>query len=81
MSHTTIQITDQTRERLARLKTYVRGTYDEILNSLLDLVPSGDDEGEYTDEFKASILRSLGDIKHGRTYSAEDVRKRLGIKA
>lgn len=80
MSHTTIQITEETRERLAKLKTYVRGTYDEVLNTLLDLVPSGDEEGEYTEEFKASLLRSLADIKHGRVHSIADVRKKLGIK-
>jgi hypothetical protein len=47
---------------------------------LIDLIPTGDDEGEYTDEFKASLLRSLADIKHGRTHSVDDVKKQLGIE-
>jgi len=81
MSYTTIQITEETRERLARLKTYVRGTYDEVLNVLMDLVPSGDDEGEYSEDFRASLLRSLADIKHGRVYSSDDVRRKLGLKS
>ena len=81
MSYTTIQITDATRLRLARLKEYVKGTYDDVLNTLLDLVPAGDAEGEYTDEFRASLLRSIGDLRHGRTHSSEDVRKRLGLKS
>ncbi len=81
MSYTTIQITDATRLRLAKLKEHVKGTYDDVLNTLLDLVPAGDKEGEYTDEFRASLLRSLGDLRHGRTYSPEDVRKRLGLKS
>jgi len=68
MAYTTIQITKETRKKLARLKTSLRSTYDELLNSLLDLVPHGDDEGEYTEDFKASLLRSLSDIKHGRVY-------------
>jgi hypothetical protein len=79
MIYTTIQVTVGTRERLAKLKSCVRGTYDELLSTLLDFVPSGDDEGEYTDEFKASLIRSLSDIKHGRTYSMDEVRERLGI--
>lgn len=79
MIYTTIQVSVGTRERLAKLKSCVKGTYDELLSALLDFVPSGDDEGEYTDEFKASMIRSLLDIKHGRTYSVRDVRKRLGI--
>ena len=81
MSYTTIQVTEETREKLARLKTYVRGTYDEVLNALLDLVPSSDDEGEYTEEFKASLLRALSDVKHGRIYSADEVRRKLGLKS
>ncbi|MCI0503640.1 hypothetical protein L0Y65_02905 [Candidatus Micrarchaeota archaeon] len=81
MAYTTIQISEETREKLARLKSSARGTYDELLNALLDLVPDKDDEGEYTDDFKASLLRSLADLKHGRTYSAEDVRRRLGLKS
>jgi len=80
MSYTTIQIQEKTRERLAGIKTSNRETYDQLLNTLLDLIPSGDDEGKYTQEFRASLLRALIDIKHGRTYSTEEVRKNLGIK-
>jgi hypothetical protein len=58
---------------------YARETYDELLNALLDLVPQGDDEGAYTEEFKASLLRALSDVKHGRTYSMQEIRKRLGV--
>jgi len=81
MAYTTIQITEQTRERLAKLKEHAHGTYDEILSLLLDLVPSKDDEGEYTDEFRASMFRGLLDIRHGQVHSSEDVRRRLGIKS
>ena len=81
MSYTTIQITEHTRERLAKLKEYAHGTYDELLSMLLDLVPSKDDEGEYSDEFRASLFRGLLDIRHGHVHSSQDVRKRLGIKS
>ena len=81
MSYTTIQITGHTRERLAKLKEYVHGTYDDLLSMLLDLVPSKDDEGEYTEEFRASLFRGLLDLRHGRVYSSDEVRKRLGIKS
>ena len=80
MSQTTIQIDKETREKLSSLRTSQRETYDNVLNKLIDLVPSGDDEGDYSDEFKASLLRGLGDIKHGRTASLDDVKKRMGIK-
>lgn len=80
MGYTSIQIDPKTRERLAKLKSYERETYDELINALLDLVPTGDDEGEYTDEFRASLLRSLSDMKHGRTHSLDEVKKKLGIE-
>lgn len=79
MDYTTIQIDKSTRERLNSLKHDPRQTYDSLLISLLDLVPKGDDEGDYTNEFKASLLRGLIDIKHGRTMSHEELKKKLGI--
>ena len=80
MAYTTIQIDVATRERLAGMRSYGRETYDELLNTLLELVPSGDDEGKYTPEFRASLMRGMSDIRNGRTHSAGDVRKILGLK-
>ena len=80
MSYTTIQIEEKTRNRLAELKTSERETYDQLLNILLDIMPSGDDEGKYTPSFRTSLLRALLDIKQGRTYSTEEVKKQLGVK-
>ncbi len=80
MTYTSIQISSETREMLSKLKTSKRETYDELLKALIDLIPSKDDEGEYTDEFRSSLLRSLSDIKHGRTHSMEEVKKQLGIE-
>ena len=79
MDYTTIQIGKSTRARLTRMRLYPRQTYDELLNGLLDLVPKEDEEGEYTDAFRASLLRGLLDIRAGRTRSAQEVRKQLGI--
>ncbi|MCL5090244.1 MAG: hypothetical protein M1382_03690 [Candidatus Marsarchaeota archaeon] len=79
MSYTTIQINKETRLRLQKFRISKRETYDEILNTLMDLIPSGDDEGEYTEEFKYSIIKGLLDIKHGRTYTLEQVEKKLGL--
>ena len=79
MTYTTIQVSTAKREKLIKLRVYERETYDELLNTLLDIVPSEDDEGKYTDEFRASLIRALADIKHGRTYSLQEVRKRLKV--
>ena len=79
MSYTTIQVSKTTRLRLQKYRFGKRETYDELLNSLMDLVPSGDDEGEYTEEFKNSIIRGMLDIKHGRAYTLEQVERKLGL--
>ena len=79
VSGTTIQIDKETRERLSGLKSSERDTYDEVLNKLIDLIPSGDDEGAYSDEFKASLLRGISNIKNGNTVSLNDFKKRVGM--
>ena len=80
MTYTTIQISKATREKLNRLRPYKRATYDDIILTLMELMPEGDEEGNYTDEFRASLLRGLLDIKNGRTYTSAEVKKKLGIK-
>lgn len=79
MPYTTIQIEKTTRLRLQKLRMGKRETYDEILNVLMDLIPSGDDEGEYSPEFKNSIIRGMLDIKHGRTLTLGQAEKKLGL--
>jgi len=76
---TTIQVTPGTRERLAALKSSRRETYDELLNKLLALVPTGDDEGRYTNGFRVGLLNARLDIRAGRTTEHEQVKKRLGL--
>ena len=76
---TTIQVTPETRERLAALKTSRRETYDELLNKLLALVPRGDDEGAYSDAFRMGLLNARLDIRSGRLTDHAQVKKRLGL--
>lgn len=79
MGVTTIQVDTKTRDRLARLKSSPRETYDELLNKLFTLVPEGDDEGTYSRAFRVGLLEARLDIKEGRTVPHEDVKKRLGL--
>ena len=80
MDYTTIQISRTTREKLNGLRAYKRMTYDELLNALISLIPEGDDEGVYNDDFKASLLRGLMDVKEKKTQPIEEVKKQLGIQ-
>ena len=75
---TTIQLTQGTRDKLARLKSSRRETYDEVLNKLLALVPEGDEEGLYTQAFRVGLLSARLDLKEGRVIAHERVKKRLG---
>ena len=79
VKYTSIQILPRTRESLAHLKSSPRETYDEIINKLLEVVPEGDEEGKYTDDFRVGLLDSLIDLREGRSASHDDVKKRQGL--
>ena len=76
---TTIQLSNATRDKLARLKSSPRETYDELLNKLLSLVPEGDEEGPYTHAFRVGLLAARLEIKEGRVVRHEEVKRRLGL--
>jgi hypothetical protein len=76
---TTIQLREETRQKLARLKSTARETYDEVLNKLLALVPEGDEEGRYTQAFRVGLLEARLDIKEGRLVPLREAEKRLGL--
>jgi len=76
---TTIQVTEETRNRLSRLKSSPRETYDELVGKLLALVPEGDEEGRYSGAFRVGLLNARLDIKEGRLTDHREVKKRLGL--
>ncbi len=59
-----------------RYVQYVRDLQDPFLNALADA--PWDDE-PLTDEDRAAVAEAREDIAAGRTISAEDLRKELGI--
>jgi hypothetical protein len=77
MGMTTIQLKPATRKKLARLKG--KDTYDALINKLLALIPEGDDEGRYTDEFRHGLLAARLETLQGKTLSQAVVRRRLGL--
>jgi len=76
---TTIQLSPRTRDRLTRLKSTPRETYDEVLSKLLALVPERDEEGLYTQPFRVGLLSARLDLKEGRVVDHERVKRRLGL--
>ncbi|MFH0961474.1 MAG: hypothetical protein V1820_02215 [archaeon] len=80
MAYTTIQILAETREKLSKLKGSKRETYDELLNKLVSLVPAGDEEGEYTEDFRIGILNARIQLRRKEeTHTQEEAKRKLGI--
>ena len=79
MATTTIQLSPATRQKLSRLKSSSRETYDELLNKLLALIPEGDEEGPYTEAFRVGLLNARLDIREGRLTDHDRVKRRLGL--
>lgn len=75
MSDSTIHVGDSTKLSLKVLKEASGMTYDKLIKALLSLIPDGDSEGKYTDEFKASFLEGSLDIAEGRVVSLEVMKR------
>lgn len=72
-----IPVRESTRNELERLRKALDGTYDDLLQKLLELVPKGDDEGQYTDEFRMGLLQARIDLLKGRKVSHEELKRKL----
>ena len=70
---TTIQISEKLQQELSNKKLYEKETYEEVIWDALE------DSMELSDETKKRIKLAEEDIKAGRIYSFEDVKKELGL--
>mgnify|MGYP003979812413 CR=1 FL=1 len=70
---TTIQISEDLQEELAKRKLFDRETYEEVIWDLIE------DTMELSEETKRDIEKAQKDIKEGRVYSHEQVKKELGL--
>ena len=52
----------------------------KISNKLLASVPEGDEEGKFSKEFRISLLQGRLDLKEGRAFSHEEVKRLLKLK-
>ena len=58
---------------------YKREAFDEVVSKLLALVPEGDEEGKYSDKFRAGLLDALFDANQGEYVSLGGLKKGLGL--
>jgi len=76
MEKTTIQINQETLERLKMFKQHQRESYEEVLNNLLDEA----EEDVLSEEEIQDIQIALEEVKRGETIPIEQVAKEMGIK-
>jgi predicted transcriptional regulator len=74
---TTIQLEEKTKEELERMRLFPRETYNEVI---IRLIFTSQEESELSEQTIKNIEKALEDIKKGRLYTTEVVRKELGIK-
>jgi len=74
--HTTIQIKNETLERLKFFKETSKESYDEIINKVLNEI----EEGELSEDTITDIKVGLKEIKEGKGESIENVAKEFGVK-
>ena len=75
MEKTTIQLNQNTLERLKSLKRFERESYDEVLNILLNEI----EEETLTNKEIKEIQKALEEVKKGKVYPIEIVAKKLSI--
>lgn len=73
---TSIQIEKEVKERLDKLKSHPRETYNEVLSRIINIT----EQEELSQQTIKNIEKSLNDIKAGRVASHKDVKKRLSLK-
>jgi predicted transcriptional regulator len=71
---TTIQVSEQVKKHLDKMKLYPRETYNELLDRILE------DFEELNEATERKILESEKAIKAGRIIPHEEVKRRLGLE-
>ncbi|MFC1768710.1 hypothetical protein ACFLZX_03005 [Nanoarchaeota archaeon] len=69
----TIQVSNELMKELKARKMYDKESYEDIIWDLLE------DTMELSEETKKRIKQSEKDIKEGRVYTHEQVKKELGL--
>jgi len=67
---TTIQISRNLLEKLARMKMHEKESYESVIWDLME------DRMEFSEQTKRNLLQSEKEVKEGRTVSIEDIRKK-----
>jgi predicted transcriptional regulator len=75
---TSIQLENKTKTRLDKMKAFPKESYNDVVNRLINVVE--DDEDILSKQAIKDIEEGLADIKAGRVYTSDQVKKKLGLK-
>ena len=70
---TTIQISEKLQNKLKEKKLFDKESYEEIIWGLIE------DSMELSEETKKDMAKSREDIRKGRVYTLEQVKKELNL--
>ncbi len=73
---TTIQVQNNTLDRLKYFKEHGKESYDEVINKLIDNI----EEGELSEETMEGISRGIAYIKAKKTKPIDEVARKFGVK-
>ena len=74
---TTIQLDEKIKEKLDQMKVHPRETYGKVIERLVE---NEIEEEELSPQAIKDIEEALDDIKKGRVYSHEEVKRKLGLR-
>ncbi len=76
----TIVLSKKLKSELAGFKQYDRETFADVIGRVLHIAREVDESKlELSEETKKGIARGKEDFKKGRTYTTEELRKKLGL--
>lgn len=70
---TTIQISDETKRILDKMKMFARETYNQIIDRMIE------DNQELNEKTKKEIEAAIKEIKAGKFVTQKEVEKKLGL--
>lgn len=70
---TTIQISDQVKQTLDKMKMFERESYNEVIENMIE------DNLELNERTKKEIEERRREAKKGHTISHEEAKRRLGL--
>lgn len=74
---TTIQISEETKDKLEYYKDYPRESYEDVIKKFIEIL--AEENMELSEETKKEIEEARKEFKAGKGISFEEVKRKAGI--